>query len=335
MLSFKQATELIKERESGSAPKDKEKKAKKDKKGDLDLATYFSIWYRGFNLNPQLVPLDLAPNDLVAVLEEYPETLYVSRDYDTLIQNLIEEQRFAAFNAVIQRFPLCAGALKMYTDEITGKKVVTNAFTVAVKMRDENSLRVLLETAVQPSVIGSSLPYVAAEALPAILDQGFQDMVIEYMRNLPFHEYAIPIKQADLEDGSKFRSSPTFLNTSYRNGLIREQGGLWGDCHDPVGMQVTASFVALPNLGNIALLEAFCKANSSIFDNPTMTAVLYVLWEEHIKGLFWFKSLTFLLMTAAWISLIQLVRRGEERSDEDCNGRKERSDEALAIPQPF
>ena len=167
-ISFGAASDL-----SSLTGHDKTKaKTDKKKKDVMELATYFSIWYRGFNLNPQLVPLDLPPNDLVTVLEEYPETLYVSRDYDTLVQNLIEEQRFAAFTAVIERFPLCAGSLKMYTNEVTGKKIVTNAFTVAVKMRDESSLKVLLETAVKPEVIGSSLPYIAAEALPGILSQG-------------------------------------------------------------------------------------------------------------------------------------------------------------------
>ncbi|GMH91456.1 hypothetical protein TrVE_jg11539 [Triparma verrucosa] len=279
---------------------------KKTNKAQIDLASYFSVWYRGFNLNPQLVPLDLDPKDLVAVLREYPETLYVSRDYDTLVQSLIEQQRFKAFQAVIKEFPLSAGSLKFGVDS-DGNKVVTNAFTVANKMRDETSLKSLLYTAQTPEVVGSSLPYIACESLPEIIAQGFEDMVVEYMQQLPFHPYKIPLKQANLREGSVYRSSPTHLNTSFKKGVGREHGGLFGDLYDPRGMQVTASHVALPNLGKLGVLEAFCRANSSIFDNEAMTAVLEVLWEEHIKKLFYIKASVFLIMVITWIMLVQLV----------------------------
>ncbi|GMH67844.1 hypothetical protein TL16_g04785 [Triparma laevis f. inornata] len=283
---------------------------KKKEKGAIDLASYFSVWYRGFNLNPQLVPLDLDPKDLVEVLREYPETLYVSRDYDTLVQSLIEQQRFKAFQAVIEQFPLCAGSLKFGVDS-EGHKTVTNAFNVANKMRDEASLKMLLYTAQLPEVVGSSLPFIACEALPEIISQGFEDMVVEYMHQLPFHFYKTPLKQANLSEGPIYRSSATHLNTSFRNGLIREQGGLWGDVYDPRGMQIVASHVALPNLGTLKVLEAFCNANSSIFDNEAMTAVLEVLWEEHIKMWFYIKASIFLVMVIAWIMLVQLVVSSE------------------------
>jgi hypothetical protein len=73
-------------------------------------------------------------------------------------------------------------------------------------------------------------------------------------------------------------------------------------------MSVQASHVALPNLGTLTVLSSLVDCgDSEIFDNPTLTCVLDVMWENHIKNIFLMKASFFTIMSVLWIALVQNV----------------------------
>ena len=281
------------------------KKESIDGNGKAKQLTYFSVWQRGYSFNPQLIPLRLDPDKLIKLLENNLATLYLSDEHDTLLQCLLEQRKMSHFRMILSKFPLAAGSVKIIKKP-NGDSEVLTVFDVAIKRRDENAIIDLLGAASREDVAGTSLPIVASNAIPSIIAAGFENVVVDALANLPFHNSGSPVKQARLEE-TLYKSNFSNIDQSYNDGRSMPRGGLWGSEYNRLGMSVQAKHTALPNLGSSKILTSLVHANSSILDNDTMRAVLDVMWEKHVKKFFLAKAAIFVVMCALWVALVQMV----------------------------
>ncbi|GMI35240.1 hypothetical protein TeGR_g6583, partial [Tetraparma gracilis] len=194
--------------------------------------TFFSVWSRGYNLNPQLVPLDAEPEDLVELLEEYAATLYLSSHNDTILQTLLKQRKKASFDSILAAYPMAAGAVKMEKDEDAFEKgeraeaEYETVFDVACQRRDIDAIEKLLLASARADVAGTTLPELASQSIPLICEQGLAEVLIRVFKVLPFLNTESPVTQAIL-DGPLHMSDLTNIDRSYNGPDHKKIGGIW------------------------------------------------------------------------------------------------------------